>query len=121
MGKAISIGILSIFCILFISCSNDSESDLMERDTDSPISYQANIRPIITNNCLGCHSSPPVNGAPFPLDTYDRVRNQTENGNVLVAITRQTGESAAMPPTGRLPQGTIDLIVQWAEEGFLEQ
>lgn len=114
-------GFLSLFCILSVSCTNDSESDLMEPDTDSSPSYETDIRPIIANNCLGCHSDPPVNGAPFSLNTYDRVKDRTENGNLLTAINRQTGESAAMPPTGRLPQATIDRIEQWADEGFLEQ
>ncbi|MDT7828639.1 hypothetical protein RQM65_08180 [Pricia sp. S334] len=119
MKKAIPLVIL--IGVLFVSCSNDSESDLMDPDPDGPISYEANIKQIIGNNCLGCHSAPPVNGAPFALTTYDQVRNSTENGNLLAAIKRQTGESAAMPPAGRLPQSTIDLIEQWADEGFLER
>ncbi len=113
--------IVTLVCIVFSSCTNESESDLMEPDTTSTLSYEANIKQIIGNNCLGCHSAPPVNGAPFSLDTYDRVRDKVENGSLITVINRQTGESAAMPPTGRLPQATIDLIEQWADEGFIEQ
>ncbi len=119
MGKAISI--LIFIGILFISCSNDSESDLTEPNTTSPLTYEANIKQIIGSSCLGCHGDPPVNGATFSLDTYDRVKDITENGNLIKAINRQTGELGAMPPTGRLPQSTIDRIEQWADEGFLEQ
>ena len=113
--------IITLVCLVFSSCTNDSESDLMEPDSPITLTYEANIKPIMGNNCLGCHRSPPVNGAPFSLDTYERVKDQTENGNLLGAMNRQTGEPAAMPPTGRLPQATIDLIAQWADEGFIEQ
>lgn len=118
-----AISIVALIGILFISCTSDSESDLTEPNSepDAPVSYQANIRPIIASNCLGCHSAPPLNGAPFALNTYERVKQSTENGNLLVSIKRQTGESAAMPPAGRMPQATIDLIQKWADEGFLQQ
>ncbi len=121
MGRAVPIA--TIICLLFASCTNDSESDLVEIEPDKSktISYEADIRQIIGNNCLDCHKSPPVNGAPFSLDTYDRVKDKVENGNLITAINRQSGEPAAMPPTGRLPKATIDLIEQWADEGFLEQ
>ena len=117
------ISITALIGIFFISCTSDSESDLTEPDSDpdAPVSYEANIKQIIAGNCLGCHSDPPVNGAPFALNTYERVKQATDNGNLLVSIKRQTGESAAMPPAGRMPQATIDLIEQWADEGFLQQ
>lgn len=105
-------------------CSNDTEADLLEPDpetTEDVISYTDDIRAIINANCLGCHSSPPVNGAPFPLTTYSQVAGVAESGSLLTAISRQTGETAAMPPTGRLPQATIDLIEQWIDEGLLEE
>jgi cytochrome c5 len=115
--------ILSLVYIISASCTNDSESDLIPMEPENPetVSYEATIKQIIANNCLGCHKAPPINGAPFALDTYARLMDRVENGNVIVAIKRQTGEPAAMPPQGRLPQATIDLIEQWADEGFLEQ
>lgn len=107
---------------LATSCSNDSESDLTEMDdSDNPITYNANIRPIINSNCLGCHSDPPRNGAPFPLATFEQVKTRAENGSLLNAISKQTGEPRAMPPSGRLSQSTIDLIDQWIEDGLLEE
>lgn len=112
---------ITLLCLVLVSCSNDSESDLIEPMEENSLSYQTHIQQIFANNCTGCHSDPPVNGAPFALNTYERVKNGVENGNVLTAIKRQTGVSAAMPPSGRLPQTTIDLIEQWADEGFLQQ
>jgi len=86
-----------------------------------PVTYQKDIRAIIGNNCLGCHSSPPINGAPFPLTTYLQVRDVAESGLLLTAIGRQTGEVRAMPPGGRLPQAVIDRVEEWIADGLLEE
>ncbi|MEZ4811595.1 MAG: hypothetical protein R2819_14645 [Allomuricauda sp.] len=107
-----------------LGCSNDSEQDLMEPLPDGGentiVTYNGNIGSIIGSNCLSCHSNPPVNGAPFALTTYTQVKNVAESGSLLAAISKQTGEPRAMPPTGRLPQATIDLVQQWIADGLLE-
>ncbi|AEM71648.1 hypothetical protein Murru_2613 [Allomuricauda ruestringensis DSM 13258] len=113
-----------VFAFLFLlSCSNDSESDLTGPQTGNEnefVTYNDNIKAVISNNCLSCHSSPPTNGAPFSLTTYTQVKNRAENGSLLAAISKQTGEAGAMPPTGRMPQATIDLVEQWIADGLLE-
>lgn len=106
---------------LVVSCSNDSESDLV--DTDIPqttITYTSNIQSILNSNCTGCHSDPTKNGAPFPLTNYDQVLVRMQSGQLLNAISKQAGESRAMPPSGRLPQTTINLVEQWVEDGLEE-
>ena len=118
MKKAIKYFLPLVVGILLIGCSNDSESDLIETtDPQTPITYSKNIQSIINNNCLACHSDPTQNGAPFPLNNYDNVLVRAQNGQLLRAISRQTGEPRAMPPSGRLPQATIDLVDQWIQEG----
>ncbi|MDJ0645461.1 MAG: cytochrome c [Flavobacteriaceae bacterium] len=120
--RTISKFIFLLSTMLLLGCTNDSESDLIDPvDPDGPVTYNANIRAIINNNCLGCHSDPPQNGAPFPLTNYDQVLARAQNGQLLRAIRRQTGEPRAMPPSGRLPQATIDLVAQWIEDGLNEQ
>lgn len=118
--------VLAVVCFVFLfllGCSNDSESDLTDPQNDDEnefVTYNGDIRAVINNNCLGCHSSPPTNGAPFSLTTYTQVKNTAENGSLLTAISKQTGEARAMPPTGRMPQATIDLVEQWIADGLLE-
>lgn len=120
--------ILSLLLIFAAACTSDSESDLIDDgnggDDDNnggPITYNADISSLINSACLGCHSSPPRNGAPFALTTYDLVVTRAENGSLLTAISRQSGTPGAMPPSGRLPQATIDLIEQWIDDGLLEE
>lgn len=113
--------VLSFVFLFFSGCSNDSESDLIDSQNENEfVNYNDNIQSVINNNCVSCHSSPPVNGAPFSLTTYTQVKNRAGSGVLLAAISRQTGEARAMPPEGRLPQATIDLVEQWIEDGLLE-
>ena len=117
----------TLIALTIFSCSNDSVDDLLlepipvtQQITGSSVSFNANIKPIMINNCIACHNNPPVNGAPFALVTYNDVVTATNN-SLISRISRQTGENGAMPLGGtRLPQNLIDLISQWKNEGYLE-
>ncbi|WP_422079948.1 hypothetical protein [Ulvibacterium sp.] len=114
--------LLPLLASIFMACTSDSEDDLMEtEEPNGPVTYNANIRAIINSNCLNCHSDPTRNGAPFSLTNFQQVSTRAENGSLSRSINKQAGEAGAMPPGGRLPQTTIDLIDQWIDEGFLEQ
>jgi len=115
--------VLLVFTIsILFSCTNVSEDDLI--DVIEPplvVTYDADIKIIIDNNCLDCHIQPPVNGAAIPLLIYDNVKNAVENNDLISRISKQAGESGAMPFSGpRLPQSLIDLVIQWEADGLLE-
>ena len=126
---------LPLVLLLVFSCTNDSESDLLDpipesveeigdnestdnESIDDAITFSADIQPIIARNCLGCHSSPPRNGAPFSLVSFQQVSSRS--AAVLRTVSLQTGQPNAMPPSGRIPQASIDLIDQWIEDGLIE-
>ncbi len=115
--------VLLIFTIsVFFSCTDVSEEDLID-DIVPPaiVTYNADIKVIIDNNCLNCHISPPINGATIPLLIYDNVKNAVLNSNLINRISSQAGESGAMPfGAPRLPQSLIDLVIQWEADGLLE-
>ena len=115
--------LLSVLVFCLFSCSYDSENDLIEPslgpiDPNAIVNYTDNISPIIQSACVGCHSNPPVNGAPFALVNFNQVSQRA--GNILNTMSRQSGAPNAMPPSGRLPQATIDLIERWIDDGQLE-
>ena len=122
--------LLPLVSLLVFSCTNDSESDLLDpipesveeigdnESIDDAITFSADIQPIIARNCLGCHSSPPRNGAPFSLVSFQQVSSRS--AAVLRTVSLQTGQPNAMPPSGRIPQASIDLIDQWIEDGLIE-
>ena len=112
--------ILVLIATLLSGCSYNSEDDLTEEVIiDDFVTYDANIKSIIDNNCISCHNNPPVNGAPMPLTTYDNVKEAVENRNL---IGRISATDASNMPLGapRLPQSLIDLVIQWEQEGLLE-
>ncbi len=119
------LGLLALSLSIY-SCSNDSEDDFVPATTQSGdpdpdssgLNYTDDVRPIIQTSCVGCHASPPVNGAPFALVNFAQV-NQRATG-ILNRMSLQNGAAGAMPPSGRLPQSTIDVIEQWIADGKQE-
>lgn len=114
-----------LFAFAIWSCTNDSEADLIGIDEEQVddeegtiITYESEIKSIIDSGCVGCHNNPPINGAPFSLVNYQQV--STRANSILNAMSRQSGSSAAMPPSGRLPQNTINKIQEWIDNGLLE-
>lgn len=111
------------FFILLLSynCSNVSEDDLIDSTPITEvITYQYHVKPIIDNNCISCHSNPPINGAPIALTTYTEVKSAIEN-NSLISRISSDDLSFVMPFGGpRLPQNLIDIVFQWESDGLLE-
>ena len=120
------------FCFLLsiLACSYDSEDDLIDNSSDDPgvitddpddpnpdgeINYNDDIAPIMQSSCVSCHSSPPVNGAPFALINFNQVSQHAES--ILNRMSLQNGAPGAMPPSGRLPQSTIDMVEEWIDNG----
>ena len=110
-----------IVFVFSFSCSNVSEEDLIDvTPIPETVTYQENVKSIIDNNCISCHSNPPMNGAPISLTTFDEVKNAIENNGLLNRIS--SNDLAFSMPFGgpRLPQNLIDIIVEWEADGLLE-
>ncbi|MFS4446892.1 hypothetical protein [Maribacter sp. 2307UL18-2] len=123
ISRKIGIVLLALASISITSCSNDSESDLLDLPDGNPdngdlVTYSNDVKSIIDSNCLGCHSSPTRNGAPFALINFSQVSSRANS--ILTAMSRANGTPAAMPPSGKLPQATIDIIDQWIKDGTQE-
>jgi hypothetical protein len=116
------IAILFFTSLFFFSCSNDSTSDLIIIDSqNSVVKYSSQVKNIIDSNCINCHGTTPINGASIPLVTYQNVKDATLNLGLIDRISKAQGDPGLMPNNGtRLPQASIDIIVKWKNEGFLE-
>ncbi|HLF53472.1 hypothetical protein [Flavobacterium sp.] len=108
--------------LIITSCTSDSESDLTNNTPiNENVTYTGTIRNIIDNNCIMCHGTTPTNGAPMSLTTYANVKDAVLNRGLLDRISRPQGSPGMMPSGGtRLPQSTIDQVVQWKNDGLLE-
>jgi len=118
--KTLTTLIILLFCAL--SCSYDSEDDLIQDSNNggndpSPnvVNYVDDIKPIMQSSCIACHGNPPTNGAPFALINFSQVSQRAEA--VFNSMNLQNGAPGSMPPLGRLPQSTIDLIDEWIQNG----
>lgn len=111
------------FLPLLASCTNDSTDDLIlpPPPPEQIITYTNDVKPIIDNNCLFCHTNPPQNGAPIPLTNYEFVKTAVQNHGLLDRISRQQGAPGMMPFGGtRLPESAINIVVRWQQQGLQE-
>jgi hypothetical protein len=109
--------------LLACSCSNDHEDDLLITvepiDPTDPIvlkNYNDDVKPIIDNNCVNCHS----NGGTasfYLLETYDQVRTSAASGSLY---SRMTDAANPMPASGILPGTVTQIIDDWINDGLLE-
>ncbi len=77
--------------------------------------YAAIIQPIITNQCVGCHT-PGSLGGNIDLSTYSLVKIQVDNGKLLGSVTQSVGFSA-MPKGSKLSDCQIIQIKNWISAG----
>ncbi|MEZ4796204.1 MAG: hypothetical protein R2785_03440 [Flavobacteriaceae bacterium] len=107
---------------LLFSCTDASEEDLIESTPlEDVVTYVDDVKSIMDNNCIFCHSNPPENGAPMPLLTYEQVKEAVENRDLINRIS--TEDLAFVMPFGgpRLPQNLIDVVIKWQTDGLLEE
>ncbi|MEH6763961.1 MAG: hypothetical protein V7655_05635 [Aequorivita antarctica] len=115
---------ITLLCsiMLLMGCTATSEEDLVDT-TPIPeiVTYSEGVKPIIDNNCIICHSNPPQNGAPMSLVSYENVKEAVQNRNLIGRISSED-PAFSMPFGGpRLPQNLIDIIIQWNEDGLIEE
>jgi len=107
--------IFVLMITFYVGFSCDSVTyDEISRDVANP-TYSSNVKPIIANNCLSCHSTA---GAQYPtLETYVQVKESAEIGSMICRIDDQSC-GAVMPQSGRMPQTNINTIKKWAAKGY---
>ncbi|WP_152538461.1 hypothetical protein [Aquimarina macrocephali] len=119
--KRMSKHILILFItFLLISCKKDDDGTLpiTSPNPNKTTTYNNDVKTIIDDQCLRCHTIPLANGAPFALRNFKEVKIGVGRG--FVERVTSNGNNV-MPPAGRLPQATIDIILDWKADGFLEK
>src|SRR4051812_2796180 len=109
---------LSDIMLSLCSCESNTYESLEEPTVIvDEVTYTANVKSIIDQNCIGCHAS---GGSLLPLTTYTEVRDAVSNNGLLDRIQRQNGTPGVMPRAGRMSQDKINIILQWNTDGLLE-
>ncbi len=80
------------------------------------VAYSTNIKPLIANNCLGCHSGSNPGGG-IGLSTFQDVRAIADNGKLFGTINHLPGFSP-MPRNGnKLSDCQIRMVTLWINQG----
>lgn len=116
------IQLICLFIFTLYGCSETSPVDLVEIQTGKEInSYQKNIKGIIANNCISCHSTVPTNGAPMSLNSLASLKEAIVNRGLINRINLDVSNNLAMPLGGpKLLESQINSIVKWQNEGFVD-
>jgi len=114
--RYILLGLIST--LLFYNCSSDSGSPEEEIPDGITITYNENIKSIITNNCFPCHNSPTTNGAPFSMTNFNETVNAVTTRPLRVSINDPVNP---MPLAGLMSQQNRDLIGLWIDQGLKEK
>lgn len=116
--------VLAISTLLF-SCSSGGDDPSEPNPNPNPnpnpsgkITYDGNIKVIISNNCTSCHGNPTTNSAPMSLTTYTQVKSAVETRGL---IDRINNASNPMPQSGLMSLNNRNLIQQWKDDGLLEK
>lgn len=97
--------------VFFTSCiSNVQEQLIDEGGIDFTVSFKDNVKPIIDGRCLSCHAT----SGEFPeLTSYAKVSTNA-------MIVRNEVSSGRMPQGGALTAAQVKSIVDWVDEGALD-
>ena len=98
------------------SCSGGGDDDPTPTPT-TKVTYNANVKSIMTNNCISCHGTTPTNSAPMSLTTYAQVKSAVETRGLISRINDPVNP---MPQSGLMSQANRTIIQNWVDGGMLE-
>jgi hypothetical protein len=91
-------------------------------DTTGTISFTGQVKPVIDNYCVGCHSASITSGG-VNLNGFAQVKlyaQSLRNGIPLLTGTmRQLSGFKPMPPSTQLDECTIRMIEIWIQQGMV--
>lgn len=80
------------------------------------ISYSGFVAPLLTTNCIGCHSGGTPSGN-IVLNSHSAVQTVALNGRLLGAITWANGFQQMPQGSGKLSDCNIEKIKAWINNG----
>jgi cytochrome c5 len=118
MYNGIKIFSLILLVFSFFACTyNKKELPAPEDvvvDPNAPsITYTNFTKNVMDNNCVSCHFS--GGQTPF-LTSYSEVQSVASR----IKVRAIDGSPTAMPPSGLMPQTTLDTLQMWLDQGALQ-
>ncbi|MEO7445245.1 MAG: hypothetical protein ABIT96_09625 [Ferruginibacter sp.] len=118
--KKFIIPLIFLACGGFYQCSSTKKSAAVAAKMDvSTISYEKDIKGIISDKCTPCHF-PDKGGNKPPLNSYELVVAQAND--IVRRIEMHPGDRGFMPfKRERLSDSLISVIKTWVAEGKVEK
>ena len=92
------------------SCISNVEEQIEEPVIGVEVSFKSAVKPIIDARCISCHS--PNGGTSPNLTSYEEVKTKANRVKIRV-------DNREMPQGGTLTAAQIKSIVDWVDEGAL--
>ncbi len=102
--------------IFAASCTYDKDLLSVPDPVNNVVSFNANVNPIIQNNCFSCHNNQFSLGN-LSLEGYTNLQKVALNGKLLSVINRSPGFPAMPKNASKLDNNTIAIIKQWVDNG----
>lgn len=107
----------SVFTMSLSSCYYDVEEELYPADCNiDSVGFAADIFPIISQNCLGCHSDA-ANFGNVSLADYTKVKQYADDKSLLGSVRHDSGYSPMPQGQAKLSNCDIKKIDKWISEG----
>ncbi len=103
---------IALSLCIFVACTKDRGQlpETIPSADCSTIHFSEDIKPVIDDKCLGCHSASYLCG---DLVTYDDVKSKVDNGSLLQKVVRDK----TMPPGNPLSEEELQKFKCWVESG----
>lgn len=104
---------------LFFSCAKESEEAILDNYrycTDTLVSFQNNIQPILNNDCVSCHSGSNADGN-VRLDNYNDVKIYMLNGSLMGTVNHSPGFIAMPLGEEKWNECKLTTFQIWKDEG----
>lgn len=118
MNRKLLFTSLLVLAIAWISaCSKKSEDEFAAQQCiTTNMKYSADILPIISKNCYGCHdNSTATNG--ITLEGYANLKVQADKGDLVAVITHASGYPPMPYNAPKLSDCDINKIKSWVQSG----
>ena len=101
--------------LLVTSCSKDDDPVNSNCSGLTP-TYTADIKPIISSNCLSCHNGTQSESG-IDLSTYSGVKSMADAGRLLGALHHQNGFTPMPKDAPQLSSDKLQLFDCWVQNG----
>lgn len=116
MKKVFTLACLIATAVVFYNCHGSKKATASK---PAPLTYQANLTPVIMANCTPCHI-PSKGGNKKAYDNYANAK--TDIDEMIRRIEMNPNDRGFMPfKHPKLSDSTVAVFKQWRSDGLLEK